>query len=111
MNGMQSREQLEARLVAKAMKDPAFKRELLKNPRAAVAREFGAVLPDHVEFKVVEESRTVRYLVLPDLGHIPAAVELGESMLASATGGQMADAGFGGPNTEQCCVLTTGCCG
>lgn len=108
--GMLSREQVDARVVAKAMKDPAFKRELLKDPRGAVARAFGAVLPDHVDLQVVEERRDVRYLVLPDLGHIPAAMELGESMLASATGGVMDDASFGAPNSEQCCLLNTKCC-
>jgi hypothetical protein len=59
------RADLEARLIARAWQDEAFKQQLLAEPRAAIAAETGRAVPEGVEIRVVEETATRRYLVLP----------------------------------------------
>ena len=77
---------LEAHLIARAWRDEAFKQELLRDPKAALARELariapGATLPEQVEIHVVEETPTTRYLVLPskpvtEVGEVLSDVDL-----------------------------------
>ena len=59
------RTELEARLIARAWQDEAFKQQLLHDPRAAITAETGGSVPEGIEVRVVEETATVRYLVLP----------------------------------------------
>ena len=59
------RTELEARLIARAWQEEGFKQQLLADPRAAIAAETGGSVPPGLEFRVVEETATVRYLVLP----------------------------------------------
>jgi hypothetical protein len=64
-----TRRDVEARLITRAWKDEAFAAELRRNPRAAVEAELkrlgiGATL-GHVDVKVVEETPTSLYLVIP----------------------------------------------
>jgi hypothetical protein len=56
---------LEALLISKAMADEAFKRELISNPKAVIAREIGQELPEGVEIEVLEPTPKKLYLVLP----------------------------------------------
>jgi hypothetical protein len=60
-----NRTELEARLIARAWQDEAFKQQLFDDPRAAIATETGRAVPEGIEIRVVEETATVRYLVLP----------------------------------------------
>jgi len=60
-------------------KDSAYRSRVVKEPRAVLA-EWGTVLGDDVEVKVVDSSSEVRYLVLPER---PAGTEaLAEDELA-----------------------------
>jgi hypothetical protein len=59
------RTELEARLIARAWQDEAFKQQLLADPRAAIAAETGRAVQDGIQIRVVEETASVRYLVLP----------------------------------------------
>ena len=59
------RTDLKARLIARAWQDDAFKQQLFDDPRAAIAAETGRAVPEGMEIRVVEETATVRYLVLP----------------------------------------------
>lgn len=61
----QARQEIEAALVAKAQAEPAFRQALLKNATAAIEKEFGIKLPAGSELKVVEETASTNYLVLP----------------------------------------------
>lgn len=61
----------QARVVAKAWLDPAFKNRLLANP-AEVLKEYGIVAPEGCEVKVLEHSDNVRYFHLPPK---PASLE------------------------------------
>jgi hypothetical protein len=68
------------KVVAKALQDEAFKERLIADPAATFAAE-GIELPDGVDVKVVEDTDTVRHLVLP------AAQALSESELVGLAGG------------------------
>lgn len=61
-------------------KDSAYRSRVVKQPRAVLA-EWGTVLGDDIEVKVVDSSSEVRYLVLPER---PAGTEaLAEDELAA----------------------------
>ncbi len=80
---------LEAKLIEKAMADEAFKRELMSNPKAAIAKELGQELPAELEFEVLEQTSTKLYLVLPrseSTGN-SFSEELAEEQLEAVAGG------------------------
>ena len=72
--GSQSREQVEQQIVQKAATDPAFRQQLLRDPRAALAGQLGAPLPQGVQVSVLEETPSHSYIVLP-----PTEVQAGPS--------------------------------
>lgn len=71
-------------VIAKALKDPAFKAELLKNPAAAIEKAAGVKIPAGVTVKVVEDSATTVHLVLPAAASKGA---LSDSDLGKVAGG------------------------
>jgi hypothetical protein len=76
------------RVVERAWADEEFKALLLSDPIAAVAEE-GVIVPESVlqsgiEFRVVEDTDTVRHLVLP----AAPADELSDLELAVVAGGK-----------------------
>ena len=78
----------QAKIVARAWKDDAFRSKLLKNPREAL-KEFGIDVANNVECKTLQADATHFYLVLPTA---PAkAKELSAQELE-----KMAAAGMGG---------------
>ena len=83
-----SRRQAEQLLANRASTDPAFRAQLLKNPREAISSAIGMALPAAVEVTVLEETDRRIYLVLPPL----AAGEMAEEELASVAGGIRAEA-------------------
>jgi len=74
-------------VIARAWEDAAFKQELLRNPRVAVQKLTGVVLPDDFELNVVEETQNTLYLVLP-----APTDELSDAELSFVAGG-----GWGNP--------------
>ena len=79
---------LEALLIEKAMADEAFKRELMSNPKAAIAQEVGQELPAELEFEVLEQTPTKLYLVLPmSESETSPSEELAEEQLEAVAGG------------------------
>ena len=66
-----SRQQIEERLILRAWESKAFRRELLKNPKAAVSRTLSEMtgkrtgLPKDLQIKVHEESERLIHIVLP----------------------------------------------
>ena len=75
-----SRRDLEARIVAKAWRDPAFKLQLLANPRATMQAELSLIdpsiaLPTALQIHVHEETPNLYHLVLP---RNPRDISLGE---------------------------------
>jgi hypothetical protein len=80
---------LEAKLIEKAMADEVFKRELMSNPKAAIAKEVGQELPTELEFEVLEQTPTKLYLVLPmsESAENSPSEELAEEQLEAVAGG------------------------
>jgi len=60
-----SLESLKVQIIKKAWADPAFKKSLLSEPKEAIKAAFGIEIPAGVDLKVVEETSSQYYLVLP----------------------------------------------
>ncbi len=86
-NADQKRKQLEENLIAKAMKDEVFRKNLLENPKAAIEEETGIKLPESINLKVVEENPSNFYLVLPPKIKPETEDELSEAELEMVSGG------------------------
>ena len=54
-------------IIAKCWEDEAFRKRLIADPGATLAAE-GVLLPDGVSVAVVEDTASVRHLVLPATG-------------------------------------------
>ena len=62
---MKTMDEVRKHLIGKAEDDIAFRSRLLAEPRAVVAEELGIEVPDSVELRVHEDSRSAVHLVLP----------------------------------------------
>ena len=82
----QTRRDIEARIIAKAWKDDAFKQELLTNSKAVIEREFGVQLPEEINVQIKEENPTSLYFVLPMCPQIEGQ-EISEEELDAVAGG------------------------
>lgn len=82
----QTRQDIEAHMIAQAWKDDAYKQKLLSNPKAAIGQEFGVQLPDEVNVHVMEEDSTNLYFVLPARPNLSNA-ELSDEQLETVAGG------------------------
>ena len=83
----QTRNDIETAAIARAQSDPAFRQALVKNSRATIEKEFKVSLPAGVQWKVVEETTSINYLVLPALGD----GELSDDALEAVAGGSHMD--------------------
>jgi hypothetical protein len=72
-----------AKVIAQAWSDEDYKRQLLDDPASALA-EAGAEVPDGVQLRVVEDSDTLRHLVIPTA---PGEGEIDEQDLERVSGG------------------------
>jgi hypothetical protein len=81
-----SRKEYEDKLIARAMKDPDFRKDLLSNPKEVVEREFGIKLPPNVHLKAVEESENHLYLVLPPMAAANQRALSDDELLVAAAG-------------------------
>ena len=77
-----TRRDLEARIIAKAWRDPQYKARLLKAPKTVLQDEIKAIdpaieLPDALKVHVHEEAPDVYHLVLP---RNPRDISLGEAV-------------------------------
>ena len=71
----QRRSELRAQLIERATRDQAFRQELVRDPKGVIQRELSVEIPPGVDIRVVEESPTTSYLVLP-----PAPVASGQQL-------------------------------
>ena len=76
-------------LYEKALKDEAFRRRLMADPKGTIEQELGTKLRDGVKVYVHEETADTFHLVLP---HLPSKNrELSEAELAAVAGGGWGD--------------------
>ena len=59
------RQALEAKIIAKARQDDKFRRNLLKDPKGTLVKEFKIPVPDSIDLQVIEEKANKLFLVLP----------------------------------------------
>lgn len=59
------RQQLEMHLSQRALTDPEFREELLKDPKSVIEREIGLKFPDALTVVVHEERLNQLHVVLP----------------------------------------------
>lgn len=62
---MSSLNDFKNKIIEKAWEDDNFKKELLENPKAAIEKVSGALIPENVDIKVFEETKDQLYLVIP----------------------------------------------
>ncbi|MGH6671543.1 MAG: NHLP leader peptide family RiPP precursor [Xanthobacteraceae bacterium] len=79
-SGAFTRRDFEARVIAKAWKNPAYRQRLLSNPKGVLQQEISVVdpsvvLPSSLQVQVHEESPDIYHLVLP---RNPKDISLGE---------------------------------
>jgi hypothetical protein len=65
MSEQTKRQQLETHLTRRALLDPGFRDELLKNPKVAIEKEMGLKFPEALTIAVHEEKLTQLHVVLP----------------------------------------------
>jgi hypothetical protein len=82
-----TRRTVEDRIVEQAWKDDAFRKELVKDPRAAIEKFLGAPLPAKVRIKVVEEDADSVVIVLPAPAQQAPAGKLSAAELEEVAGG------------------------
>ena len=80
-----STQDIEQAIIERAWQDDSFRQSLVENPKDAVADAFGVEIPEGVDFQVMEETATQRYMVLP--ANPSAAGELSDEDLDVARGG------------------------
>lgn len=78
--------EIEAKVIAKAWKDPAFKKKLLSNPKAALT-EMGVALPEGVNVRCIEDTKNSMTFVLPTTPSDSA--HLSETELSKIAGGNV----------------------
>lgn len=83
-----TRDEFEAKIVAKAGQDEAFRKALLADPKGTLQKELqelktGITLPESLQVNVVEESPNQLYLRLP----VAKTGNLSEAELAGVAGG------------------------
>ena len=78
---------LRPQIIAKAMKDEAFRQHLLTNPKQALERELGLAFPPGVTVQVHEEMPATLHLVLPMKPLASALSELSDEELKEVSGG------------------------
>jgi hypothetical protein len=71
------------KVIARAWSDPDYKARLMSDPKGALA-EAGVTLEEGSDIEVIEDTATVRHLVIPAP---PAEGELSEDQLEQVAGG------------------------
>lgn len=73
-------------VLARSIKDTAFRQELLNSPKPVLVREYNIHFPENVTIRVVEDTPTTLTLALPP--QEAAMLELSDSDLEMVAGAQ-----------------------
>jgi hypothetical protein len=93
-------------LINKARQHAGFKAKLLADPKPAIEEEFGIILPEHLRVKVVEQTPSRFYLMLPI-----NRTELSEVTLNAPVGGTTGDCATNCCNSSSASASGCGWCG
>lgn len=88
---LKMRQELEAKFIAKAWEDEKFKQDLINDPKGTYAKAMGTPLPDNIEVRVMEETPTTYYLVIPTNPEV--SEELSDEALEAVAGGYVSGGG------------------
>jgi hypothetical protein len=81
-------QQIQERIIAKAIEDSTYKQRLLNDPKAVLEEELGEKLPADLKIQVLQQSPKNLYLLLPiDIDELVRDGMLSESELESVAGG------------------------
>ncbi|MCF4965708.1 NHLP leader peptide family RiPP precursor [Nostoc sp. CMAA1605] len=81
-------QQIQERVIAKAMEDSIYKQRLLNDPKAVLEEELGEKLPADLTIQVLQQSPKNLYLLLPiDIDELVRDGMLSESELEAVAGG------------------------
>ena len=83
-SAMQTAEEMQRQLIARAGEDAGFRAQLLADPKATVKQEFGVDVPDFISISVHENKSNDLHLVLPPSGD---GMELDEETLEAIAAG------------------------
>ena len=98
-----TRGQIQDLLTKFAQKNPTYRANLLKNPKAVIEGQLNNKLPSAIKVKTVEETADTIYIVVP---YVPqAGKELGDAALEMVAGGK-GDSSQSGNNYN--CNTSTG---
>ncbi len=78
---------VQEQVMERALKDEAFRQEMLSNPRAVLAREYSMQIPETVNIRVLEDSAETLTIALPPRQE--AVQELSDAELEAVAGGQI----------------------
>ncbi len=84
---LEQRNQLQNKLIEKALKDDSFRKALVTSPKETLEAEYKMKIPEHFKIQVLEEDANTIYLVLPSQAHFEKSEELSEAELQQVAGG------------------------
>lgn len=82
-SAMQTGEEMQRHLMARATEDEEFRAQLVADPNATIRQEFDIEVPDHINIQVHESDGNVLHLALPPGPNI----ELDEERLEAIAAG------------------------
>ncbi|MBD2207952.1 NHLP leader peptide family natural product precursor [Calothrix sp. FACHB-1219] len=89
-------QQIQERVIAKAMEDSLYKQRLLNDTKAVLEEELGEKLPEDLTVQILQQSPKNLYLLLPiDIDELVRDGILSESELESVAGGWVITVGVG----------------